>query len=297
MTQQPTLAERFEGARPRLTGIAHRMLGSRTDAEDAVQEAWLRLTRSDADDIDNLDGWLTTVVSRVCLDQLRRRTTRSEQPLGDSPAPTPRLLPPPPDPHEQVVLADSVGAALLVVLETLGPAERLAFVLHDTFGVPFADIGEALGVTPEAARQHASRARRKVRGLDPDAVPDDGDTTRRRAVVAAFLAASRSGDFDALLDLLAPDAVVRADAVSVSMGSPGEVRGAQDVAGMFNGRAVAARPALIDGEPGAGWMAAGRLGGLFRFTVEDDLVVAIDLVCDPERIAGLDVQFLRQSGG
>jgi RNA polymerase sigma factor (sigma-70 family) len=276
------LADRFEQNRPHLTAVARRMLGSATEADDAVQEAWLRLSRSDAAAIDNLAGWLTTVVGRVCLDMLRSRTTRREDPLELTATPVGSA-----DPERDAVVADSVGTALLVVLETLSPAERLAFVLHDLFGVPFSEIAAIVGCWPVAARQHASRARRRVRGADPDR---DTDRQRQREVVEAFLAASRSGDFEALLRMLAPDVVLRADAAAAAMGADPEVHGPRLVAETFRGRARAALLALVDGAAGAVWSMGGTPKVVFAFTVAGDRVTGIDLLADPERIAALDLE-------
>ncbi len=299
------LAQRFEDSRPHLAAVAYRMLGSRAEADDAVQEAWLRLARTDVGGVDNLRGWLTTVVSRVCLDMLRSRTSRREDPLPDDERVAPEA-----GPESEAVLADSVGAALLVVLDTLPPAERLAFVLHDLFAVPFDEIGTVLGRSPAAARQLASRARRRVQGAgadepDPDAVEsgglasDDGggadDATpdpagRRREVVTAFLTASRGGDFTALLELLDPESVVLADAAAVIAGAEAEVRGAAAVAATFVGRAKAARLALLDGEPGLIWTHRGEVRMAFAFTVLDGRVAGIELIADPARIAAMGVE-------
>jgi len=276
------LAQRFEDSRPHLAAVAYRMLGSRAEADDAVQEAWLRLARSDVDGVDNLRGWLTTVVSRVCLDMLRSRTSRREEPLAVDECTAPE-----PGPEGEAELADSVGAALLVVLDTLAPAERLAFVLHDLFAMPFDEIGAVLGRSPVAARQLASRARRRVQGAGPD---DDGGPARRRAVVTAFLAASRGGDFAALLALLDPDAVARADAAAVVAGAEAEVRGAAAVAETFAGRAKAARLALLDGEPGLIWSYRGEVRMAFAFTVVDGRVTGIELIADPTRLAAMGVE-------
>jgi RNA polymerase sigma factor (sigma-70 family) len=276
------LAQRFEDSRPHLAAVAYRMLGSRAEADDAVQEAWLRLARSDVDGVDNLRGWLTTVVSRVCLDMLRSRTSRREEPLAVDERTAQE-----PGPEGEAVLADSVGAALLVVLDTLAPAERLAFVLHDLFAMPFDEIGAVLGRSPAAARQLASRARRRVQGADPD---DDGEPARRREVVAAFLAASRGGDFAALLALLDPEAVVRADAAAVVAGAEAEVRGAAAVAETFSGRAKAARLALLDGEPGLVWSHRGEVRMAFAFAVVDGRVTDIELISDPTRLAAMGVE-------
>ena len=289
MEPQGWLADRFEEHRAHLRAVAYRMLGSPSEAEDAVQEAWLRLSRSDTSDIENLGGWLTTVVARVSLDMLRSRQSRREEPLG---ARVPEEIAGPedgPDPEHEALLADSVGPALLVVLETLAPAERLAFVLHDMFGVPFDEIASIVGRSPAAARQLASRARRRVRGTTdvPDAPP-----TRQREVVDAFLAASRNGDFDALLSLLDPDGVLRADGAAVLAGATAEVRGAPAVAGTFSGRARAARPALVDGDAGLVWMQGGEPRMVFAFTVTGSRVVGIELIADPERIRSLDLVVL-----
>jgi RNA polymerase sigma factor (sigma-70 family) len=274
------MSERFEQDRGRLTAIALRMLGSRSEADDAVQEAWIRLSRADVESIDNLGGWLTTVVGRVCLDMLRSRKSRREESLDE------RIAQGGGSPEQQAVLADSLGVALLVVLETLTPTERVAFVLHDMFAMPFDEIAPIIGRTPVAARQLASRARRRVQGRQPSS-PTDFD--RRRQVVDAFLAASRGGDFGALLELLHPDAVMRPDEATVQMGGGGEVRGAVDVASTFAGRARVAQPVLIDGEPGLVWSVGGRPRVVFKFTITDGRVAAIDLVADPEAIARLDL--------
>jgi RNA polymerase sigma-70 factor, ECF subfamily len=274
------ITERFEQDRGRLTAIALRMLGSRSEADDAVQEAWLRLSRADADAIDNLSGWLTTVVGRVCLDMLRSRRSRREDSLED------REIESGPSPEREAVLADSLGVALLVVLETLTPTERVAFVLHDMFGMPFDEIAPIVGRTPAATRQAASRARRRVHGREPT-TPTDLD--RRRQVVDAFLAASRLGDFGALLELLHPDAIARADREAVRMGADGEVRGAVDVARTFAGRARVALPVLIDGEPGLVWDFEGRPRVVFRFTIQEGRISAIDLVAEPEVLSRIDL--------
>ncbi|GIJ56111.1 sigma-70 family RNA polymerase sigma factor [Virgisporangium aurantiacum] len=294
MEQKNFPADVFEAHRPRLTAVAQRMLGSRSDADDAVQEAWLRANRAGADEVDNLAGWLTTIVARVCLTMLRSRTSRREEPLperdpaGDE------------SPEHQAVEADAVGVALLVVLDTLTPAERLAFVLHDMFGVPFEEIAPIVDRTPAAARQLASRARRRVRGVPTDQPADPGrvrgvptdrpaEPQQRRDVVRAFLAASREGDFAGLLAVLAPDVVVRADAVAVAAGSSAEVRGAQAVAQNFLGRARAAVEALVDGAPGAAWLVDGTVRVVFEFTFDGAAITAIDLRMDPAAIAAIEV--------
>jgi RNA polymerase sigma-70 factor (ECF subfamily) len=286
MSGNDVLAAQFEEHRHRLTAVAHRLLGSHAEAEDAVQEAWLRVSRAGSDEVADLGGWLTTVVARVALNQLRARANRREDPFDDAP---PARLHATADPAEEAVLADSVGLALLVVLDQLAPAERLAFVLHDLFDVPFDEIAPIVDRSPAAARQLASRARRRVRGAElPEA------TERRREVVAAFLDASRNGDFSALLELLHPEAVLRSDAVAARMGAAAEVRGATGVARFLSGRARAARLVLVDGVPGAVWSLRGTPQVVFAFTVEDGVVTAIDLLAAPEAVAALDLRPLRQ---
>jgi RNA polymerase sigma-70 factor (ECF subfamily) len=283
------LAERFEAHRTHLQGVAYRMLGSASEADDAVQEAWIRFSWAGADDVENLGGWLTTVVSRVCLDMLRSRTARREDPLD---SPIHEATPQEPqaiDPEQEALLADSVGPALLVVLETLAPAERLAFVLHDMFAVPFDEIADIVGRSPAAARQLASRARRRVQGAATDTPTD---RARQRAVVDAFLAASRQGDFAALLALLDPDVVFRADAVAVKAGAMEELRGAAAVAEGFLNRARAAQPALIDGLVGMTWAPAGHPKAVFDLTIVNDRIVAVELILDPDHINDLDVVLL-----
>jgi RNA polymerase sigma factor (sigma-70 family) len=283
------LAERFETHRPHLRAVAYRMLGTASEADDAVQEAWLRLSRAETSGVDNLGGWLTTVVGRVCLDMLRARQSRREEPL-DAHLPDPDIGPRDGiDPEREALLAEGVGQALLVVLDTLTPAERLAFVLHDMFAVPFDRIATILGRSPAAAKMLASRARRRVQG----AAPDQGvDRRRQRAVVEAFLAASRGGDFDALLALLDPDVVVRADRSAVQAGASAEVRGAAEAAGTFAGRARLAQPALVDGAVGAVWAPGGQPRVVFGFTITHGRIVAIDILADPERLDQLDLAVL-----
>ena len=274
MTEHEYLAERFETHRAHLRAVAYRMLGSADEADDAVQEAWIRLSRANAGLVDNLAGWLTTVVARVCLDMLRSRKSRREEPLslhhvaGN-------------DPEHEVLLADSVGLAMLVVLETLAPAERVAFVLHDLFGLPFDEIAPIVGRTPSAARQLASRGRRRVRGADPAT----GDLTLHREIVDAFLAASRGGDFEGLLAMLDPDVVVRADEAAVKLGAEREVRGAAAAARTFAGRARAAQPALVNGVPGLLWSHGSSPRVAFAFTIRGGTVTAIELIADPARLA------------
>jgi RNA polymerase sigma-70 factor (ECF subfamily) len=287
------LAERFEEHRGRLRAVAHRMLGSLGEADDAVQEAWLRLSRADAGDVENLGAWLTTVVGRVCLNMLRSRTARREDPLGPH-------VPDPvvgrregADPEHHVLLADSVGLALLVVLDTLSPAERLAFVLHDMFAVPFTEIAPIVGRSATAARQLASRARRRVRA----APRPDGDLARQREVVDAFFAAARGGDFEALVAVLDPDVVLRSDR-GAPPGASVVVRGAAAVAGqalMFAGPSRVARPALVNGAAGAVVTVDGRPVSVMGFTVADGKIAAIDALGDPERLSRLDLAALDDS--
>jgi RNA polymerase sigma-70 factor (ECF subfamily) len=262
------------------------MLGSPAEADDAVQEAWLRLSRSDADAIDNLGGWLTTVVARVSLDVLRTRTSRREDLSGGPPEPADRRAAHP-APEDEAVLADSVGAALLVVLDTLTPAERLAFVLHDMFGVPFDEIGPMLGRSSAACKQLASRARHKVRGSETG---DDVDPHRQKEVVDAFLSASRHGEFEALVALLDPEIVLRADAIAVQMGAPAELRGADAVAGMFSGRAKGARSAVVDGATALAWIVGGSPKVVWEFAVADGKVTAIEMLAAPETLERLHLE-------
>ena len=294
MNGQDWLAERFEQNRARLRTLAKRMLGS---ADDAVQEAWLRLARSDADGIENLKGWLTTVVGRVCLDMLRSRSSRSEvsldEPLeGSRPERGPEPVACREDgnnPEQEALVGDSVGPALLTVLETLSPVERVVFVLHDVFGVPFGEIAPVVGRSPNATKMLASRARRRVRG--GGAAPD-ADLARQREVVDAFLAAAREGDFGALLSLLDPDVVLRSDSTAVRAGSWKEVRGARAVAETFSGRARAAQPALVDGAAGAAWAPGGRPRGVFGFTFSNGKIVGIEVIADRDRLGRLDLILL-----
>jgi RNA polymerase sigma-70 factor (ECF subfamily) len=277
------LSEGFENHRPRLRAMAYRMLGSLIEAEDAVQDAWLDLSRADASAIENLGGWLTTVVARVCLDRLRSRSSRREEPFGVA---VPDWLAERAggiDPEDEAVMADSVGLALLVVLETLTPAERVAFVLHDVFEVPFEEIAPVVGRTPLAARQLASRARRRIRG---SSVPDT-DLARDRHLINAFLAAARHGDFAALIALLDSDAVLRADGTAVRAGASRETRGAAAVAEIFATRPFDAQPALLNGFPGLVWAPGGRPRAVFGFTIRRGKIVAIDLVAQPEHLRQL----------
>ena len=299
MDERDWLAERFEENRPHLRTVAYRMLGSASEADDAVQEAWLRLSRAGAAGVENLGGWLTTIVARVSLNMLRARTLRREEPLDPPVTGQPVTQQANgTDPEHEAVLADSVGLALLVVLDTLTPAERLAFVLHDMFAVPFEEIAPIVERSPVATRQLASRARRRVQEARaheegpgrPDAERQPGEISRRREVVAAFLAASREGDFDALLTMLDPDIVLRADAAAVRMGSAdSELTGARAVAGVFSGRAAAVRPALIDDTPGAVWTLRGETQVVFAFTITGGTITAIEMIADPAHIARLEV--------
>jgi len=287
MERDDRLAQRFEENRPHLRAVAYRMLGSTGEADDAVQEAWLRLSRADAGAIDNLGGCLTTVVARVSLDMMRKRTSLREQPL-DADAPEPAAGAD--DPEQEALLADSVGLAMLVVLDTMGPAERLAFVLHDMFAVPFDDIASILERSPAATRQLASRGRRRVQGRP--AVPED-ELGRRRDVVDAYLAAARDGDFDALVAVLDPDVVLRADRSILAPGQAREQRGAAAVARQaLARRAQFAEPALIDGSPGLLLAPFGRLRLVLRFTVAHGRIAEIDVVGDPERLQALDLAVL-----
>jgi RNA polymerase sigma-70 factor, ECF subfamily len=281
--------ERFEEHRGRLTSLAYRMLGSSGGADDAVQEAWIRLSRSDADAIENLGGWLTTVTSRVCLNVLQSRRSRPEVPL-DPDAPEPAASEAAgDDPEHEALLSDSIGLALLVVLDTLSPAERVAFVLHDMFGIPFEEIAPIVERNPTATRQLASRARRRVRGQDAGRA---ADRVQHARLVDAFLAAARGGHFEALLALLDPDVVLQADAAAVGLGALPEMRGAADVAEWCR-YARGARAALVDGAPAVVWMPGGRPRVVYRFTTTGDRITAIDLIADPERLRTLDLEAVR----
>ena len=289
MSEQDWLAERFEEQRAHLRAVAYRMLGSTAEADDAVQEAWLRLSRSDATSIDNLAGWLTTVVSRVSLDMLRARASRREAPTDVDAPDRIETDAGEGDPEYEAALADSLGPALLVVLESLAPAERLAFVLHDMFAVPFDEIGAILGRSPNAAKQLASRARRRVRG---SASSPDADRARQRELVDAFLTASRSGNFDALLALLDPGVVLRADTAGVQMGAPGELVGATAVAGSFSGRALGAQTALLDGAAGIAWAPGGKPKVVWELTIVNDTIAEIYMIAAPETLADIDLVIL-----
>ncbi|HEY1568730.1 MAG TPA: RNA polymerase sigma factor SigJ [Solirubrobacteraceae bacterium] len=294
MDEQDWLAQRFEEHRPRLRAVAYRMLGSVSEADDAVQDTWLRLSRSDSDEVENLGGWLTTVTARVCLNMLRSRKTRREEPFGphvpepiiDSVAGV--------DPEHEALLADSVGLALLVVLEMLSPAERLAFVLHDMFAVPFDQIAPIVDRSPEATRQLASRARRRVQGSAP---VGDADPDQQRVVVDAFLAAAREGDFDALVSLLDPDVVLRADSGPGLPGATLELRGAAEVAGRaltYARLQLLNRAVLVNGMPGMMSYRDGRPFSVGAITVRGGKIVEMDILADPERLSELDLTAIEE---
>jgi RNA polymerase sigma-70 factor (ECF subfamily) len=289
MSERDWLAERFEEHRARLRAVAYRMLGSLSEADDAVQEAWIRLSRTDADEVENLGGWLTTVVARVSLNMLRSRRTRREEPLVRLPEPIIDRADGV-DPEHEALLADSVGLAMLVVLETLTPPERVAFVLHDIFGLPFEEIASIVDRSPEATRQLASRARRRIQG---ERTMPDADLATQRRVVDAFIAAAREGDFQGLLEVLDPDVVLRVD-----FGPEGEsleVRGAEVVAGQassFGQMGLLIRPAIVNGVAGAVSMLDGEPFSVGALTVRDGRVVEIDILADPVRLRQLDLTIL-----
>src|SRR5215475_3113997 len=285
MGEHDWLARRFEENRTHLRAVGYRMLGSLSEADDAVQEAWFRLSRADTSDVNNLGGWLTTVVARVSLDMLRSRKSRREESLDAQVSEPVAHRTGGIDPEHEAVVADSLGAALLVILDTLAPAERLAFVLHDTFDVPFDEIASILGRSTAAARQLASRARRRIKAAGPDL---HADLTRRREVVDAFLAASRDGDFDALLALLDPDVVLWADRAAVYAGASKEVRGAPAVAATFSGRARFAQPTLVNGAPGAVRDPGGRPRVVFSFTITRGKIVEIHQTTLTSAVEGAD---------
>ena len=290
MDDNEWLATRFDESRGHLQAVAYRMLGSNSDAEDAVQEAWLRLNRANSREVENFGGWLTTIVARICLDMLRTRRSRREEPLGPASDTGSDV-----GPEDDAALADATGPALLIVLEMLEPAERVAFVLHDMFDLSFDEIAAIVDRTPAAARQLASRARRRVRGAAAPA----SDVSRQRELVNAFLAASRDGDFERLLSVLSPDVVLCADDIAVRtaaarhrLGAPAlapRVQGASRVADVFKGRASAAAPALIKGAPGAAWAVGGHVRAAFAFASEGGKIVRIDIIMNPQHLAELDV--------
>jgi RNA polymerase sigma-70 factor (ECF subfamily) len=290
MPETDWLTQRFEENRAHLRKVAWRILGTAEEADDAVQEAWMRLSRTGAGSVENLGGWLTTTVARVCLDMLRARRARPE-PAG----PRPAVPEPAHEPHEALLLADSIGPALLVVLELLEPAERVAFVLHDMFDLPFDEIAAIVGRSSDAARQLASRARRRIQG---DRAPEPPpDLQRQRQVVQAFLSASRDGNFDALVALLDPQVVLRGDAAAAQTAAANnwadlsiDVQGANAVAGAINNRARGLRAALVDGAPAAVWSFGGQLRGVWLFTLGGDRITTIELVMNPDRLKALNVE-------
>jgi RNA polymerase sigma-70 factor, ECF subfamily len=292
MNEQEWLAEQFEANRGHLRSVAYRMLGTVSEADDAVQETWLRLSRSDTRDVDNLAGWLTTVVARVCLDLLRSRKSRREESL-DAEANNLVASGAAQDPEREALLADSVGLALLVVLDTLTPAERLAFVLHDTFAVSFDEIGRIVGRTPAAARQLASRARRRIQGVT--SVPNE-DLRRQREIVGAFLAALRAGDFEGLLAVLDPDVVVHVDPGAGGPGAPPEIRGARNWAQgaiAFSRMARFVEPALLNGSVGLVFAPRGRLLRALTFRIEDGKIVEVEVIAKPERLNQLELSLVK----
>ena len=287
MNEQKLLTEEFEANRSHLRRVAYRMLGTLSEADDAVQEAWLRLARADTSEVRNLSGWLTTVVARVCLDMLRGRKSRREEVLGPH-VPEP-VVGPDDATAQEAEMADSVGLALLVVLEALAPAERIAFVLHDMFDLPFDEIAPIVGRSEAAARQLASRARRRVQGADK---VSDADLAGQQKIVDAFLAASRNADFEALLAVLDPDVVVRADDAAVRLGTLREMRGADAVAKTFMGRARNARSALVDGAVGAVVAPRGRLLLVLGITIANGRIVEINTVADPDQLGQVELSVL-----
>jgi RNA polymerase sigma factor (sigma-70 family) len=291
MIERDWLTEQFEANRGHLRAVAYRMLGSSAEAEDAVQETWLRLNRANTGDVENLRGWLTTVVARVCLDMLRSRRSRREEPEPSDE----QLLSAAEDPESEVVLAESVGLAMMAVLQNLSPAERVALVLHDVFGVSFAEVAEVVGRSTVATRKLASRGRQRVKGALQDGVTED--IALQRFIVEAFFKASRDGDLKALLALLDPDIVLRTDAAALQMGARtgwllSDLRGAEAVARQFDGRADAALLALIDGVPGAVWAPGGTPRVVFWFTIRKGKVVEIELVANAARISRLKIEIL-----
>jgi RNA polymerase sigma factor (sigma-70 family) len=296
MNEKNWIAEQFEGHREKLRSVAYRMLGSVPEADDAVQEAWLKLSRADSGEVENLGGWLTTVVARVCLDMLRSRKSRREETLDAAGPDLAQDREGTSDPEGDVLLADAIGPALLVLLDTLAPTERVAFVLHDLFGMSFEEVAPIVGRSVIAARQLASRARRRIQGA---AVPDD-DVERQREVVSAFLLASREGDFDRLLAVLDPDVVLHADRAAVAAaeayrgrGAPALsklTRGAEAVAKVLGGSARGARPAMIDGAAGAAWAPGGQPRAVFAFTVVRGKVAEIEIFADPESLKRFEVK-------
>jgi RNA polymerase sigma factor (sigma-70 family) len=293
MNEHELLAQRFERERPHLRAVAYRILGSLTEADDALQEAWLRVSRADSGGIENMRGWLTTIVARICLNTLKSRNSRPEEPLGPH-VPDPIVSPEDGvDPEHEALLADSVGLALLVVLDALSPAERLAFVLHDMFAVPFDEIAPIIERSPAATRQLASRARRRVQAATPS---PDADVHSQREIIDAFLAASRDGDFEALIALLDPDVVLRTDAGAVLPGASRLIRGAAAVAQQTvtftRSRSGEAKPALVNGTAGVVWASQGRPFSVVGFTVRRSRIAEIDVLADPARLEQLEIDVL-----
>jgi RNA polymerase sigma factor (sigma-70 family) len=290
MNEQDWLTEQFEASRARLHAVAYRMLGSHAEAEDAVQDTWLRMSRADHRSVEDLGGWMTTIIARICLDRLRSGRARRESSMGSQPPELRVAVEEVRDPEQQAVMAESVGAALLLVLDLLTPAERLAFVLHDVFAVPFDDIGDILERSPEAARQLASRARRRVQGTtDSPAV----DLVRHREAVEAFVAAARDGNFDALVALLDPNAVFRPDAAAQQVGDRRPATGATEVARALSPGLKAARGALVNGITGLAWASpTGVVRSVMTFTTVRGRITAIDVIGEPERIASLEIVLL-----
>ena len=294
MDSKNFLEQQFEANRPHLRAVAYRILGSTPDVDDALQDAWLRLSTSDAEQIENVTGWLTTVVARICLNTLRARQRRPAGSIDDSTSNIDRLVEPSAmTPEERAEVADSIGLALLVVLEILSPAQRIAFVLHDMFSFSFEEIGQVLGKSTDACRQLASRARRRVRtAQDPSADPQ-----RQREVVDAFLGASRSGDFQTLLSLLSPDVELVADAAAVAIGAPERKDGPFDVATRFSGGARGARTAFLDGLAGLVWAQGGKPKVAFDFTVIEGKVIRIDMIGDEAVLSEMNIEYLRHEKG
>ena len=300
MADSDSLALEFEALRPHLRGVAYRVLGSSSDADDAVQEAWLRLSRTDVSDVASLRAWLTTVTSRVALNMLESRGSRREDVRAEAPETAAGGVlgggAGPLGPEDEALLGDEVGAALQMVLDELEPRERLAFVLHDLFAVPFDDIAPVVDTTSTVARQLASRARRRLRSTSPQAVAASlaARAEQQRAVVDAFFAAARKAQFATLLQILDPDVVMRADAVAARMGADGSVTGADAVARWINGRAAGAVPATVGGEPGAAWAVHGKVRVAFGFTIGGDgRITAINLIGDPDGLTGLEIELAR----
>ncbi len=294
MESKNFLEQQFEANRPHLRAVAYRILGSTPDVDDALQDAWLRLSISDAEQIENVTGWLTTVVARICLNTLRARQRRPAGSIDDSTSNINRLVEPSAmTPEERAEVADSIGLALLVVLEMLSPAQRIAFVLHDMFSFSFEEIGQVLGKSTDACRQLASRARRRVRtAQDPSADPQ-----RQREVVDAFLGASRSGDFQTLLSLLSPDVELVTDAAAVAIGAPERKDGPFDVATRFSGGARGARTAFLDGLAGLVWAQGGKPKVAFDFTVIEGKVIRIDMIGDEAVLSEMNIEYLRREKG